>query len=261
MNVMHRKKIRAAFSSADEYDGHARVQRVVANNCAARIAALPLPPRPRILEIGCGTGFLTEAIIAHGISADWLITDISADMVDRCRARVGAGPNRRFATLDGEYGEPEDIGCYDLICSSLAMQWFDDLDRALERTMNWLAPGGHCLFTTLASDSFAEWRAAHTASGLEPGTPEFLTVGQLTAIQAATAQAPPEVGRYVERHDSALDFMRCLKAIGAHTAKRQHRPLPPPQMRQVMRNFEQAGAAVTYEVATCHYLRPLRASL
>lgn len=257
MNVMHRQKIGAAFSSAEQYDKHARVQRIVARQLAARIAALPLPPRPRILEIGCGTGFLTKAIIAEGISADWLITDISADMVDRCCQRVGAAPHRRFAILDGEYGEPENKGSYDLICSSLAMQWFDNVSLAFNRMMDWLVPGGHCLFTTLASDSFMEWRAAHTDSGLEPGTPDFATVGQLAALQPATAQAPPQVRRYVERHDSALEFMRCLKAIGAHTAKRQHRPLNPSQLRRVMRNFEQSGAFVTYEVATCHYKQPL----
>ena len=232
----------------------------MAGELAARIAALSLPPRARILEIGCGTGFLTEAVLAQGIAADWLITDISPQMVQRCRRRVGEAPDRRFAVLDGELGQPDDIGAddkgaYDLICSSLAMQWFDDQGRALARMIEWLRPGGHCLFTTLASGTFAEWRTAHRLSGLRPGTPDFLTVEQIAALQPRSAQEPPQVRRYVERHDNALHFMRSLKAIGAQTASQRHSPLNPAQMRQVMRNFEQDGAAVTYEVVTCHHTR------
>lgn len=239
----HRRQIERAFAAASDYDRHARVQRLVARRLAMRIAALPLPSSPRILEIGCGTGFLTEALIEQGIGGEWLITDISPEMVDRCRRRVGEADDRRFAVLDGEYGTP-DAGPFDLVCSSLVMQWFDDHHAALDRMIGWLTPPGHCIFATLGAGSFAEWRAAHTAEGLQPGTPRFPSAEELSAR---------EVERYVERHDSALDFMRALKAIGAHTAARRHRPLQPSALRRVMRNFEKAGGTVSYEVVTCHH--------
>ncbi|MCB2059329.1 MAG: methyltransferase domain-containing protein [Novosphingobium sp.] len=257
MNVMHRHRIGAAFSAADEYDRHAPVQHIVARGLASRIAVLPLPSRPRILEIGCGTGFLTEAIMAQGMEADWYITDISPQMLQRCRKRVGEAPDRRFCLLDGEYGEPEEMATFDLICSSLAMQWFDDQGAALSRLLGWLRPGGHCIFTTLGSDTFKEWRAAHRLAGLHPGTPDFMTVAQIAAMDPGSAQEPPNILRYVEHHDSALHFMRSLKAIGASTARDRHRPLKPAQIRKVMRNFETGGAAVTYEVATCHHMRSM----
>jgi malonyl-CoA O-methyltransferase len=243
--LLFRGQIERAFSGADQYDRHARIQRLVAERLAERIAELPLPASAHILEIGCGTGFLTEALIRHRIGSEWLVTDLSAEMVRRCRNRIGDAHGRRFAVLDGEYGEPG--GRFDLVCSSLAMQWFDDQDAAFARMHGWLAPGGHCIVTTLGADSFAEWRAAHEVEGLEPGTPRFLPAGQ---------QAPQWVDRYVDHHDSALDFMRSLKAIGAHTAARRHRPLPPRALRRVMRNFEARGCDVSYEVVTRHYQRP-----
>lgn len=244
MNAIHRRQIERAFSAAADYDRHARVQRLVARRLAVQIAELPLPPRPRILEIGCGTGFLTEALIEHGLGGEWLITDISPEMVERCRLRVGEGDDRRFGVLDGEYGMPE--GQFDLVCSSLAMQWFDDHASAFIRMSEWLTPGGHCIVTTLGAGSFAEWREAHASEGLEPGTPAFLPAESL---------GPQRIDRYVESHDTALDFIRALKAIGAHTASRQHRPLLPSALRRVMRNFEAGGGAVSYEVVTCHYRR------
>lgn len=253
MNVMHREKVRSAFSAACDYDRHAHVQRLVARRLATRIAALPLPPSPRVLELGCGTGFLTQALIERGIGGEWLITDIAPAMVERCRARVGDAPGRRFEALDGEYGSPDCDEGFDLICSSLTTQWFDDQETALARMLRWLAPGGQCLFATLGAGSFAEWRQAHEREGFDPGTPAFASLRYLLAMLPDAQCGPLHVERFVETHDGALDFMRSLRAIGADTAARRHRPLDPAAMRRVMRNFQDDGGSVTYEVVTCHY--------
>lgn len=252
MNTRHHQ-IERAFGSAQDYAAHAHVQRTVAERLARRIAALDLPARPRILEIGCGTGLLTAAMAAQGIAGDWLVTDIAAPMVERCRLLVGEGGGRRFAVLDGENSALG--GPYDLICSSLAMQWFVDPDAALGRMIEALAPGGHCLFTTLSAGTFAEWRAAHDALGLTVGTPRFASAAALARMQVETHEKTV-VEQYLEHHRDALGFLRALKAIGAQTPAEGHRPLSAANMRQVMAAFEKDGAAVTYEVVTSHHRRP-----
>lgn len=254
MNVMDRRKIERAFSAAGDYDRRARVQKDVATALARRIAALDLPKSPAILEIGCGTGFLTGALAEALPEADLLVTDISPDMVERCRERVGVAPERRFAVLDGEFGTIGRGRPFDLVCSSLALQWFDDQETAVPRLLDWLAPGGHLLFTTLAADSFAEWRAAHAKEGLEAGTIGFLPAARFDALLPNAQAVPHTVDRLVEQHEDGMEFLRTLKAIGAHTARRQHRPLAPSSLRRVMRNFEEGGARITYEVVTCHYI-------
>ena len=75
------------------------------------------------------------------------------------------------------------------------------------------------------------------------------------ATPASARATPPIVEHHVERHASALGFIRSLKAIGAQTAARRHRPLPPAALRRVMRRFEESGSAISYEVVTCHYQR------
>jgi malonyl-CoA O-methyltransferase len=253
MNSPYRRRIESAFAGARDYDRHALVQHKVAAALADRIAALALPAHPRILEIGCGTGFLTQALIERGIDGEMLITDIAAEMVARCRRRVGATATREFAVLDGEYGEPEHGGRFDLICSSLALQWFDDQAAALPRMLSWLRPGGHCVFATLGAGSFAEWREAHEKEGLVPGTPRFATLAELAAMAPLSQVRAPAAAYFVEDHESGLEFIRALRAIGAHTARRTHRPLSPAALRRVIRNFEASGATVTYEVVTCQY--------
>lgn len=252
MTAMDRERIGAAFGAAQDYDAHARIQRIVAGRLADRIAALPLPAHPRVLEIGCGTGFLTRALRERGIGGEWLVTDIAPRMVERCAAVLGDVSGVRFAMLDGEYGKP-DNGPFDLVCSSLAMQWFDDQARAVERMLGWLAPSGHCLFTTLVAGSFAQWRAAHEAEGLAAGTIDFLTREQVGAIVPHALANPATFETHMEKHGNGMEFMRSLRSIGAHSARARHRPLGPGEMRRVLRRFEQGGAAVTYEVATCHY--------
>ncbi len=248
-------RINRAFSNAQDYDRHAKVQQIVAHALANRIAALDLPPSPRILEIGCGTGFLTQGLLDHGLNGQYLVTDISPAMVARCQQRIGAHPAINFATLDGEYGTPAGEEGFDLICSSLAFQWFDDLPTGVARLVEHLKPGGHCIFTTLAADSFQEWRQAHLAEGLTPGTPAFPSLAQLRAIQPAGVQAICTVATHIDRYDSARDFLHGVKQIGAGTADPCHRPLPPAALRRVMRRFEAAGGSASYQIVTCHYQR------
>ncbi len=248
-----RERIRSAFAAAPDYDGQARVQREVADALAARIAALDLPDAPRALEIGCGTGFLTGALVEAGIGGDWLVTDIAPEMVERCRARMALsqGPRTmRFAVLDGERGMPEG-GPFNLICSSLAVQWFDDAPAALARMARWLAPGGHLVVTTLGPGSFAQWRAAHEGEGIAPGTPAFTPVAAFEALSPAALPLPEPV----EHHAAPRALPRAVKGIGAGTSRPGHRPLSPAQMRRVMARFAQSGCEVTYEVVTCHLHR------
>jgi len=244
MNVP-RERVGRAFAAAPDYDGNARVQREVALALAARITALDLPENPRVLEIGCGTAFLTQALA--GLGGDWLVTDLSPAMLERCRARIGESAGYRYAELDGEYGHPQE-GPFDLICSSLAVQWFDHAPTALRRLAGWLAPGGHLMMTTLGPGSFAEWRAAHEAEGLAPGTPRFAAVADFGDLLYG-------VENHVEHHPSPLAFLHALKAIGAQAAEADHRPLSPGRLRRVMARFAQSGCNVTYEVVTCHLHR------
>ena len=255
MPAIDQARVTRAFDGADAYAERARIQRRIAADLASHIVALDLRKYLKGLEIGCGTGFLSQALADHFPAADWLFTDKSPSMVARCRETIGEAPSHRFAVLDGEYEIGDISECYDLIFASMAMQWFDDLPRAVGNLLGLLRPGGHLVFNTLAAETFREWRAAHNEHGVTAGTVQFPSG---TALEAALQHYAPrlfEVQMHVEDHVNAADFIENLKLIGASTARAGHRPLAPGQLRRVMASFDANGASASYQVVTCHIVR------
>lgn len=241
-------QIAARFgAAAHRYEDHAPIQRVTAERLAADIARLRLPPRPRILEIGCGTGLLTQALARRLGPADWTVTDISPAMLDTAQRGPALPGTARYQVLDGEH-PPALAGPYDLICSSLAVQWFTDLNAGLGRLAALLAPGGHLAVATLADGTFDEWHAAHHAAGLVAATPRYPA---RAAIRPAMGNLAGGVRseRLIQDHPDGLTFLKGLKGIGATTPAPGRAPLGPTALRRVLAAFDEQGATVTYHLA------------
>ncbi len=249
----HASAVAAAFgAAADTYESDAGLQRLVAERLGARIAALPLPIAPAVLEIGCGTGFLSREVAAQRPDARWLITDLSEAMVRQCRQSFdGCGAGAAFLVMDGARpGLDHRRGGFDLICSSLALQWFADPGAALSVWAGLLRPGGYLAFTTLVAGTFAEWNAAHAALGLASGVPDFATSRQLAASWPAGGEGRVEVEARPWHYADGHAFRKELRAIGAHSPAPGRRPLPPGALRRVLRQFAApSGLSVTYQVA------------
>ena len=235
-------QIANAFHRARNYERHAEVQRDVAARLAERILTLDLPSDARLLEIGCGTGFLGAGLIGRLSYGHYWMTDIARGMIDRARQRFEGVDGIDFAEMDG--AQPTIEGPFDLICSSLAMQWMPDLPQAVARLRARLAPGGKLVFNTLAAGSFAQWRAAY--GGDMPGIRDYPTPDALKALGLTV-----EVETIDHLYPSARDFLGALKAIGAGTPRPGYQPLPPAMLRRVMSRFEAEGAEARYVVATC----------
>jgi len=253
--VQSRPSIAQRFATAaDAYESHAHVQRLVASRLANRIAALSLPRRPRILEIGCGTGLFTRALAEHIGEADWTITDIADPMVDSARSSCTLIGTSRFLQLDGEHPQGLEGAPFDLICSNFAMQWFVDLNAGLGRLASYLAPGGHLMIATLAADTFREWRDAHHAEGLRSSTQTFPASTEIAIPpQELTVSGGVEEERLVTSEGDGLAFLRGLKQIGATMPAEGLPPLSASALKRVIARFNDTGAQVTYHIAYGHW--------
>lgn len=229
-----REIARRFAAAASSYDAYSTAQRHAAGRLAECLVTLNLPPRPRVLEIGCGTGHLTRLLALHLPGATILATDIAPAMVSACRTQLGGNARLSFAAMDGS--RPAVAGPFDLVCGNLVAQWFVDLPAALARLSALLVPGGTLLLSLPGSDTFREWRAAHVAHGLSPGT------RRLPSQAECHASLPPGDNRLVaehwcERFRDGLAFLRALRAIGADTPAPGHVPLAPSQLRRVLRTL------------------------
>lgn len=245
MKTFHQRVAARFDAAAATYDAHSPVQRHAAARLAGLIATAGLPPRPRVLEIGCGTGHLTRRLTQHLPGARILATDIAPAMVAACRAGL---PGLDYAVMDG--CRPSVAGPFDLVCANLAAQWFVDLPAALAHLAALLAPSGMLAVSLLGAETFREWRAAHARQGLTAGSLPFPDTPQCRAI-FPPGQLRLDVETWQDRPASALDFLRSLRAIGADTPAPGHAQLSPAQLRGVLRELG-AAPTVSYEVVyTC----------
>ncbi len=248
-----RGRVAAAFGRAEGYEGAADVQRAMAETLAGRIAGTALPPHPRILELGCGTGFLTRALAAAIGPACWTVSDIAPAMIER--ARVALNLDADYRVIDGEAVDPA-LGHFDLIASNMAFQWFADLSGGIARLADRLAPGGLLAFSTMAAGSFAEWRAALSAEGLDAGMAVYPDRDALSALAPLGWQAEVEVVDMPEQHDDARHFLGRLKAIGAGTPAPGYRPVTAAALRRAMARFDAGPRIATYRIGLCLF-RPI----
>jgi malonyl-CoA O-methyltransferase len=247
--------LRSFDAAAETYDAHAGVQRRIAERLACRLGSLDLPRRAPVLEIGCGTGFLSQALRNAFPSSGLLLTDLSAAMVRRCRARLGKHPGLRFAVMDGE--RPAVEGGFGLIASSAVFQWFVDLPRGLAGLAGLLAPGGWLVLATLGDGTFAEWRAAHARVGLGYGGMSLPSRAELEGmLRRCCGDARVtfvEEERIVHTYPDARTFLQDVKCIGAAVPPEGSGRYSAGRLRGLMRALEEAGAPglpVSYHVLT-----------
>ena len=225
-------------AQAGAYDSVAQVQAEVARRLAARLTGEP----KRILEIGCGTGFLSAALAARFPGAELVLTDLSPAMLAQARRRLGDAATYRV--MDGQWPEAE-LGTFDLIVSSLVFQWFDDLPGALDRLGGLLAPGGVLAFATLGAESFIEWRQAHEEMGLHCGLRDYVRAEKFPWPEGVACRLEAEFVE--ERHADARGFIRSIKTLGAAQSPPAHRPVGAGRFRALLARFG-AGFTARYQV-------------
>lgn len=257
MNDGRKRRISDAFGAAAEhYEAHAGPQRLA----ASLVADLARRQRPggvaRILEIGCGTGLLTREIQARWPGADLIATDISPAMLEQAASHGRIAGT--FLTMDGE-APSFDGPWFDLILSSLAFQWFDDLPAAIARLAGLLRPGGSLIFSTMGRGSFAAWRAAHDAAGLASGVPDYPSLDALRAMLAGQDDAFAFAETVALEGKGARALLAHLKGIGAVVPGEVHRPLGPTALRRVMAAYDAAGGRDVYQLLLGRVTRAFQA--
>jgi len=121
---------------AGAYDRSSAPQQSWASDVLARLGHVA--PDATVLDVGCGTGRVTEALVALVPRGRVLAIDQSEEMVALARRRLGSRAKVwRQDVLDLELEDPVDV-----IVSTAALHWVVGHDRLWQRLAEALRPGG-----------------------------------------------------------------------------------------------------------------------
>jgi malonyl-CoA O-methyltransferase len=222
--------------AAPHYDQSAPVQAYIATKLVAR-ARPALPPKD-ILDIGCGTGLVASAIARRWPQATVTALDVSSAMLEEAQRKL-----HRLTLIVGDAATTELSQRFDLIFSSMALQWLPHPQAALRRWRGWLKPNGRLCVALPVLGSFQEWRDVCAMAGVKDG---------LRRLPAADFVGPFAAGveykDFVVSYSSAVEFLRRLKSIGAATPDEDHRPVGIVAMRALLA-MAPRPFTVTYRIA------------
>ncbi|MBU4231623.1 MAG: methyltransferase domain-containing protein [Proteobacteria bacterium] len=206
---------------ARSYDRHAEMQRRMAHGLVAAVGE-SLARAGRILEIGCGTGYLTGLLRQANGEARLVALDLDAALVDAARRRLGPEAGVAWLVADGETPLR---GEYDLIIANATFQWFTRPGETLAALYRNLAPGGVLAFSTLGPRTFQELAESLNQAGRSlnlPAIPPIPAQGfgdRETWSDRLYGAGFPQVrlGREMATatFPSVKEFLQALQATGA----------------------------------------------
>ena len=227
-------------AAASQYDKNAPVQSIVARRLVewAQSRDEVTKPYRHIIDIGCGTGLVTQAIAQNWPRAAIVALDRAPDMVDEAKKKV---PAIIPIVADAAHIDIRPR-TFDAAFSSMMLHWLPDPASALQNWRGLLKPQGKAFTALMVQGSFNEWTDICTLHGAKPGTWQFpardFAKGQVTGIHKETI---------VHEFPSAQAFIKHLKAIGAATPKRDHAPMSPKILHRILENAPRPFP-VTYKV-------------
>jgi SAM-dependent methyltransferase len=135
-------------------------------------ARFDLQPDLRVLEVGCGAGWLWEQSTVPVPSRDDLVlTDLSQGMVDEAVARVRA--TGRFESVNGDTADaqslPFETGMFDRVIANHMLYHLPEPSQGVAELARVAAPGGRVVVATNGRRHMRElWDIRGEVFGVEP---------------------------------------------------------------------------------------------
>ena len=253
--LVHSEEIAQSFSAAaNSYERWANPQRLTARRLADLLSRQGNVNS--ILDVGCGTGFLTQLLFEHYPDIRILGIDVAPGMVEICRERWAHVRSVSFHVADAERFDPKQS--FDLIASSFCFQWFNARMQSVCRLARMLNPGGMFAVAVPVAGSLVELIESYQSVFCEelPGLKYASAKDYIDTLSGAGLKllfAKEEMVQSI--YKSGLDALRSFKRIGASFKHhRGYTPRSASEVQKISRYYERhyaladGNVPLTYQV-------------
>ena len=215
--VFNQARVRRAFDrAADSYDQFAVLQNEVCKRLLEKLDVVKMSPE-FILDAGTGTGRAVPDLFGSYKKANLVALDLSEKMLNKTSRHGSLFRSPHLVCADIEQ-LPFVDNTFDLVFSSLSMQWCNDLNAALLEAKRVLKPGGLFVFSTFGPDTLKELRYSWSKVDECNHVNQFVDMHDIGDALLQDGFAEPVMEAEVIRltYQSVDEIMHDLKAIGAN---------------------------------------------
>lgn len=258
-----KRKIRRAFDrAADSYDAAAVLQKEVCSRLLEKLEYIKLSPQ-LILDAGVGTGEAIAPLMKRYKKSRLVVLDLSERMLAKATYHGGLLRKPELVCADIEQ-LPFCEDSFELIFSSLTLQWCNDLQATMEDILRVLKPGGLLMFSTFGPDTLKElrscWGQIDDAVHVNAFT-DMHDVGD-GLLQAGFADPVMEAETITVNYETIDMLMADLRRIGANaTAEGGRAGLTAPSVLKKLRQAYESYRVdnllpASFEVVYGHAWKP-----
>ena len=254
VSTIDKNKIRQSFASAaNTYDELAALQRKVGLKLLQQLSEQS--QCQQVVDLGCGTGFLTQQLVERDYIKQIVAVDIALAMLKRTQVKLETANNVHYLCADAEYLPLMDHSI-EMIISNLALQWCQNLTTVFKGFNQALKKEGKILFSTFGPNTLQELKKAWAAVDDYTHVNEFYSAGEIEGFlrQSGFKDIKIVTQSYYSYYSSVIELMRELKGIGAHNvlSHRNRQTTRKTDMQAMIsgyeKNREKNGIPATYEI-------------
>lgn len=257
---LDKRSVKKSFNrAAKSYDNAAILQEEVLNRLLQRLQYIRHQPAT-IIDIGCGTGKGVRGLQKQYPRAQVHASDIAFEMLLQARSRYRLLTKKRLLNADMER-LPFAAKSFDLVFSSLALQWSNDLPATLAEFARIARSDALLLFSSFGPGTLRELAQSWRALDNSPHVHQFVDMHNVGDAMLAAGFAQPVVDAEVIRMEyrdfrSLLDDLKNIGATNADVGRRRGLMTPGQLLRLEHsyreHGFENGKFIASYEVVYGH---------
>lgn len=213
--LIDKEHVKRSFrKSISTYNDNAIVQKQICAHLSELVNAHGQCNFNNVLEIGCGTGLMTEFIIDNFSIDNIVLNDIVEEMSSEITSLFEKRLFKKFEFISGDAERLKFGKAFDLIISASTFQWFQNIDSVIEKMSSMLNKNGLFVFNTFAADNFHEIKSIKEG-GLEYKSFEELEIALSKQFNVIHSE---EIKQQVY-FDSVMDILKHLRLTGVNGTK------------------------------------------